>query len=227
MRIRNFIFISVFCINTVFVSGQQNDFFKDVRDGHVYPAVIIGKQVWMGTNLAWLPSVNRLSDSQFDTPCYYVYAFDATDTTLALKSDYFSRYGTLYNYPAAKSACPPGWHLPSDEEWRVLEEYLGMSGKESGAREWRGSGKIGLKVKAVKGYNNVGGSNESGLGLLPGGCRGYGGCESEGFCGYFWTSSPAGGDNAWRRGFCSDDDGSCRQEDRRYFGCSVRCLKDQ
>jgi uncharacterized protein (TIGR02145 family) len=30
----------------------------------------------------------------------------------------------LYNWPAAMTACPPGWHLPSDEEWTQLSEYM-------------------------------------------------------------------------------------------------------
>ena len=29
-------------------------------------------------------------------------------------------YGRLYTWEAAKKACPPGWRLPTDEEWRAL-----------------------------------------------------------------------------------------------------------
>lgn len=67
--------------------------------------------------------------------------------------------------------------------------------------------------------------NPIGFHALPGGCRGYGGFESEGYCAYFWTGSPAGGDNGWRRRFCCDNDGSCREEDRRYFDALTAAKK--
>jgi len=38
-----------------------------------------------------------------------------------------------------QGACPTGWHLPSDDEWKQLEMYLGMSQIEADATEWRGT----------------------------------------------------------------------------------------
>jgi uncharacterized protein (TIGR02145 family) len=40
-------------------------------------------------------------------------------------------YGRLYTYDEALVACPNGWHLPSDEEWKVFEIALGMTSPES------------------------------------------------------------------------------------------------
>ena len=35
-------------------------------------------------------------------------------------------YGKLYSWEAVEEAVPPGWHLPTDQEWKRLESELGM-----------------------------------------------------------------------------------------------------
>merc|ERR1711913_147094 len=35
-------------------------------------------------------------------------------------------HGKLYTFYGAIEAAPPGWHLPSDGEWKILETFLGM-----------------------------------------------------------------------------------------------------
>lgn len=218
--------VLLFCI-AISLQAQEKGTLTDTRDGKTYATVTIGSQTWMSQNLAWLPAVFPVNDSQFDLPCYYVYGYNGRDTSLAKKSPMYGRYGVLYNFTAASAACPSGWHLPSDQEWSALEEYLGMSKEETGGRDWRGSGNIAPKIKSVTGWKEGTSTDESGLTLLPGGCRGYEGYQSETYCGYYWTSTPVGIDNGWRRGFCGDDNGVSRQDERRYFGCSIRCIKDK
>ena len=203
----------------------KNGSFTDARDGNVYPWVKIGDQTWMAENLAWLPEVSRVSDGQFEGNCYYVYGYDGTDLTAATSKEVYKIYGALYNWKAARESCPEGWHLPTDPEWSELEKTLGME-YEPFNRGWIHSGEVGNKLKSTSGWIMNHGTDDVGFKALPGGCRGYGGFESLGFCGYFWTATPAGGDNGWRRGLCGDNNGSCREEDRKYFGISVRCIKD-
>ena len=206
--------------------AQEKGTFTDDRDGHIYQWIKIGDQIWMAENLAYLPAMHRISDALFDCACYYVYDYDGNDIDEAKVKFAYRKYGVLYNWTAAIAACPEGWHLPDDKEWIALEQHLGMNDNESGNRGWRVSGETGQKIKSVAGWYVNNGTDDAGFSALPGGCRGYGGYESEGYCAYFWTASPAGGDNGWRRGFCCDDIGSCREEDRRYFAISVRCVKD-
>jgi uncharacterized protein (TIGR02145 family) len=206
--------------------AQDAGIFIDDRDGNVYEWVRIGNQTWMAVNLAYLPRMNHVSDSQFEGKCFYVYNYNIKNSYKARQSVNYKKYGVLYNWVAALDCCPKGWHLPSDQEWIELEKHLGMDPAESKCREWRSSGSVGYKLKSTSGWETGNGTNESGFNALPGGCRGYGGFESLGHCAYFWTASPAGGDNGWRRGLCGDDNGSACEEDRRYFGFSVRCLKD-
>ena len=39
------------------------------------------------------------------------------------KQENCDKNGRLYTFEAAKTACPPGWHIPSDPEWGELIMY--------------------------------------------------------------------------------------------------------
>jgi uncharacterized protein (TIGR02145 family) len=207
------------------LGAQETGTFTDTRDGHVYKWVQLGNQTWMAENLAYLPQVNPVSDARFEGSVFYVYGYNGRNIAEARQESSFKRYGAFYNYDAARESCPDGWHLPSDQEWKELERFLGM-GDEADRRGWRESGEAGKKLKSASGWNIDNGTDDVGFNALPAGCRGYGGFESQGFCAYFWTASPSGDDNGWRRGVCMEENGTCRAEDRRYFGISVRCVKD-
>lgn len=208
------------------LAAQDRGTVTDSRDGRTYSWIKVGSQTWMAENLAWLPAVNPYGDSQFEGKCYYVYGYEGYDPGPARKLPAFQTYGALYNFAAALESCPEGWHLPTDAEWKEMESFLGME-VVPGNRGWIGSGEVGRKLKSTSGWKKNNAPDATGFNALPGGCRGYGGFESLGFCAYFWTASPAGGDNGWRRGICGDENGICREEDRRYFGISVRCVRNR
>lgn len=217
--------IFTFCLPSMIIA-QDSENLTDPRDGHVYQTVTIGQQTWMAENLAYLPGVNRVATGLFEEECRYVYNYDGEIVEDAKVNPNFKNFGTLYNWIAAKSACPTGWHLPTDQEWMLLEKFLGMTADETVKRDWRTPGETGNKLKSKTGWFRRNGTNSTGFSALAAGCRGYAGFESKGYAAYFWTASTIDGDNGWRRGICSDNPGISRQEDRRYFGCSVRCIKD-
>ena len=107
----------------VSVTVEGGKFF-DLRDDNIYEFVQIGEQIWMAENLAYLPSVSNPDNGDSRYPYYYVYGYEGSSISLAMGTDNYKEYGVLYNCEAAKIAYPDGWHLPSDEEWTVLTDYL-------------------------------------------------------------------------------------------------------
>ena len=103
-------------------SGDSS--FIDSRDGQGYSIVKIGNQTWMGENLRYLPSVSGPGSGSKYSPFYYVNGYTGTNVLEAKKTYNYNEYGVLYNYSAALTACPSGWHLPSDQEWYELEKHL-------------------------------------------------------------------------------------------------------
>ena len=101
--------------------------FTDV-DGNVYPTVRIGCQCWMAENLKTTryrdgSAINYpgSDETAWDNDTVGAYAWYDNDST------YKNIYGALYNgftivNPA--NLCPVGWHVPSDEEWCTLENYI-------------------------------------------------------------------------------------------------------
>jgi uncharacterized protein (TIGR02145 family) len=196
---------------------ECNEPLKDERDGRIYKTVCIGKQVWMAENLAWLPSVSPSSVASESAPLYYVYGYEGS-TLSALKTNInYIAYGALYNWEAAKTACPAGWHLPTDAEWTALADFLGTSAsdkmKETGTAHWINP--------------NANATNSSGFTALPGGISnpkgGFGGLGSYA---YFWTSTARESD-AWGRFLEFNNSGVSKSGSNRGTGMSVRCIKDK
>lgn len=209
-------------------AGGDGDTFTDPRDGQTYNIVTIGSQTWFAENLKYLPSVSPSSGGSFTDPYYYVYDYQGTNVSEAKATSEYQTYGVLYNWPAAINACPSGWHLPSDEEWKTLEMHLGMSQSEADDTGWRGTDE-GKKLKSTSGWSSNGnGTDEVGFSALPGGHRyiyGYFG-NLLGNAGYWWSASESGSGAEWTRHLYYNNDEVVRYSYSKAFGFSVRCLKD-
>lgn len=194
--------------------------FADPRDGTVYKTLTIGGQTWLAENLKYLPSVNAPTSGSRTDPCYYVFGYQGTIVDEAKGNSNFTTYGVLYNWPAAMSACPAGWHLPSDVEWSQLMDRLGgqdIAGgklKESGTTHWNDP--------------NTGATNETGFSFIPGGFRND---DAEllytGTNGYWWSSTEFGSSAAWGRGMYYKSNGVSRDASYKSYGFSVVCIKNK
>ena len=53
--------------------------------------------------------------------------YEGTDVAAAKSTANYETYGVLYNWPAVmtEGICPSGWHIPSDEEFTQLTDFLG------------------------------------------------------------------------------------------------------
>ncbi|HNQ68561.1 MAG TPA: FISUMP domain-containing protein [Bacteroidales bacterium] len=109
-------------------------------EGNNYPVVTIGAQTWMAENLAFLPSVvGYQTVGSYTEPYYYVLEYSGVDVEEAKATENYKIYGVLYNWTAAQTACPSGWRLPSDDDWKELEIYLGMSLEQIELSGFRGT----------------------------------------------------------------------------------------
>lgn len=110
-----------------FTTAKCDEFISDSRDGQRYCYKTIGTKTWMTENLSYLPSVSPGSIYSRTIKHYYVYDYDGSNVNEAKRLNNYNTYGVLYNFPAALTGCPAGWHLPSDPEWTILEEYVGSN----------------------------------------------------------------------------------------------------
>ncbi|MDD4426632.1 MAG: FISUMP domain-containing protein [Mariniphaga sp.] len=193
--------------------------YKDNRDGNLYSYKTIGTQVWMTKNLAYLPSVVGPDTGSETDPYYYVYNFFGGTVAAAKATTRYQTYGVLYNWTAALTACPDGWHLPSDAEWTTLTDYLGgesVAGgkmKEAGFSHWTSP--------------NIEATNESGFTALPGGYRNGDGLFYDiGFYGTWWSSTEDDTSTAWTRLLYSSYSYVSRYDTNKDTGFSVRCMRD-
>ncbi|MBN2615651.1 MAG: fibrobacter succinogenes major paralogous domain-containing protein [Bacteroidales bacterium] len=203
--------------------GQVQDI-----DGNVYKTIQIGDQIWMAENLRTIHYRNgdpiknvENSDSWITLTtgayCNYENTFD--------KNEIATR-GRLYNWYAvsdSRKIAPSGWHVPTDEDWKILVGNLGgdsVAGgkmKEEGTFHWNSE--------------NVGANNESGFTALPSGYRDqyYGSFSGINYNAFWWTSTEDSETHSWYRylnnqltsvGRFSWDVGNKKS------GFSVRCVKD-
>jgi len=193
--------------------------FTDKRDGNVYNWITIGDQIWMSENLRYLPSVVESDTGSNSTAYYYVYEYNGTDVNAAKATANYTTYGVLYNWSAACSSCPTGWHLPTDAEWNELVDYLGG---ESGA-----GGK--LKETGTTHWNSPNtATNETGFTALPGGARGN---NSGSFCNigttcFWWSATEDGTEDAWGWDVYYSGSHVYKRIGNKALGFSVRCIKD-
>ena len=191
---------------TVNNGGGGTGTFTDPRDGQTYATVDIGSQTWFAENL------------NYQTTNSWWYDNSSANGDV---------YGRLYTWEAALTACPDGWHLPTDDEWKQLEMFLGMSQSEADDTGWRGTNE-GEKMKSTSGWNSNGnGTNSSGFNGLPGGHRDSSGSfHLLGDHGKWWSSTEYSGAGVWYRGLYYNDDQVGRSGSIKADGRSVRCLKN-
>ena len=217
-------------LNTAYAGW--NAAIQDSRDSQIYQYKTIGTQVWMTENLAYLPSVVGPGTGSSSTAYYYVYGYNGTDVATAKATDNYSTYGVLYNWTAAQSACPSGWHLPSDAEWKQLEKSLGMTDAQANSINFRGTHNEGNKLKEAGTVHwnspNTGATNETGFTALPGGYRAESNIFSIlGETGNWWSSTFYNSDNAYYRSMSYVQSGVYRSDEgKNEYGLSVRCVRN-
>ena len=178
--------------------------FIDTRNSKTYKTYKIGNQTWMLENLN----------------------YQTTDSSWCYKNsiDSCTKYGRLYTWAAAKTACPTGWHLPSHSEWNNLVTAAGDYNT------------AGSKLKSSSDWDDYYGlrssTDEFGFSALPGGFLGAFGYTNAGHAGYWWTATEYSMGHAYYLVMSSSVDlvnneaGAAGTGNDKSYGMSARCVQD-
>ncbi len=220
-------------------------------EGNNYQTIIIGSQEWMTENLKVThytnndPIATGLSNNDWKNTTEGAFAVYPNNGLHGLETseDVLNAYGALYNWFAvadSRGLCPTGWHIPSDDEWTQLTEYLFNS--FNGVSE----SNIGNQLKSCRQANSpLGeacstaehprwnshetnyGTDNFGFRALPSGVRNISGSHSFiGLRGFWWTKTEYYTANAWNRTIYFHQGAVDRKSSQKNEGLSARCVKN-
>ena len=209
-------------------TGTQNEELQIIREEKesIGSSVKIGEQVWQAENLNVdrfrngdeIPQVRSAAEwaaaGERGEPAWCYYQNDAENGKI---------YGKLYNWYAvndARGLAPKGWHIPTDEEWTFLTDYLG--GEEVAGGKMKTTGTTYWESP------NEAATNESGFSALPGGYRDFdGGFDDFRSYAFFWSATEGASDgNAWYRYLFNYNGPVGGFINSKSVGASIRCLRD-
>ncbi len=185
----------VFAVSSISFAApkaKKNE-IKDARDKQKYRTVVIDGRTWMADNL------------NYNVPGSTCYREDEDNCMV---------YGRLYTWEAAKSACPAGFHLPTNEEYESLWKAAG------------GDFNAGYLLKANYGWSGETNGNDSlKFSAMPAGNMFDDGTYgNENKFAFFWSSS-VDGDKASVWYLTSKSMGFSFMMKPKNFGFSVRCVQ--
>ncbi len=209
-------------------------------DGKVYKTIKIGDQWWMAEDLKVIKYSDSSTIKKIDENISW--SGDITGAYAINNGNYYYNWYALSN---AKQIAPKGWHIPSDNEWKVLEQHLGMSESVANQLAWRGDFE-GNKLKYggrtiassedvaqgwqkqadIQGFEFV---NESGFSAFPNNCRLQSGVYGAPFAlsqGFWWSNSTFNSDEAWFRNIDYKQTNIFRSHVSKNYGMCIRCIKD-
>jgi len=190
----------VLALTFTFSCSGEDFKYGSVKDnnGKTYKTIKIGNQTWMAENLG--------------------YNVPGNDTDVCYENNpaNCNKYGRLYNWATAMSACPNDWHLPSKEEWDELVDFVG--GMET----------AGKYLKSKSGWlENGNGEDKYDFSALPGGYGDSGGSFYDvGNYGYWWSSSERNSDYAYLSNIYYNYELVFNPIINKIKLLSVRCLQD-
>ena len=234
MLLKSILFVALIFLLDVnafaqFYSRLKYGEVKDI-EGNTYKTIKIGTQTWMAENLRTTkyrngtPIKNITDDDEWGndkTGAWCYYENDESNNKL---------YGKLYNWYAVTNnnqICPKGWHVPTDEEWTTLINYLDPEADGGDKDDNIAGGKMKSTGTQCWISPNEGATNSSGFSALPGGYR-----EDGGIFGYIrflgiWSSSTKYDTSySWYRHLFYENGLVGRFSDAKTPGFSVRCLRD-
>ncbi|MBE0637324.1 MAG: hypothetical protein IH598_02250 [Bacteroidales bacterium] len=201
-------------------------------EGNVYNTVLIGEQCWMKENIRTGLMITG-SNTQTNNGFTEKYCYNNNPANCLAYGGLY-QWGEMMQYnttPGVKGICPQGWHIPNDDDWKMLE---GSADSEYGLYHpvwnetgWRGMD-AGKNLKSTSLWQSNGnGINLYGFRAIPAGYRTQNGSFTGlGAVAEFWSSSTSAEGTAWDRMLSYDQDKSGRFQSDSNGGRSVRCVRD-
>jgi uncharacterized protein (TIGR02145 family) len=221
-----------------FFCGQT---LSDPRDGKNYATVQIGSQCWMkenmnvGTMISSTTGGTNNDGRQTNNAVFEKYCYLNVEANCAT-------YGGLYQWDemmqytttqGVQGICPTGWHLPTDNEWSTLTDYVS---NQTAYRCNSTNNYIAKSLAATTNWttatgtcfigDNLAANNATGFTALPGGKKANGGAfDSVESNGNFWsTTQSTTTATGWN---LNNSFATVRSFDyAKDWGFSVRCIKD-
>lgn len=219
------------------------------QDGNSYPYLTYGNQVWTvknaevvtyrdGTPIPRVSSYTEWRDLETGAWCYY-----DNDPSKGKLYNWFAVNGihdaaSLSDASQRKAFAPEGWHVPADDEWTTLENYLVANGYNYDGTPT--GNKIAKAMASTTGWNistsdgapgnDQSLNNSSGFNAFPVGIiYSTGDFEGEGTSTSFWSYGLAISEH-WRRSLSTYNDGVHRDSYGSAIspknGFSVRFVRD-
>lgn len=199
-------------VPTDIIAPSSEGTFTDERDGSTYRWVRYGNLDWMTDNFHYYLNDNGKCRQ---------YGMDKSSTAVDVE-----RYGRIYSYTGAKEACPDGWRLPTDEDWKNLEICMGMSEADANQKDWRGN----VAKRMISMYETTTPINILLCGYYtPNMIMQMTGYRFWGSKGYYWTATTdidKGDDFYFFREFMYNNDGVRRQSTTGDFFMSVKYVRN-
>jgi uncharacterized protein (TIGR02145 family) len=202
-------------------------------EGKYYHTIQIFSQCWMKENLdAGTMIPGNQSPSNNGVIEKYCYANNSNNCAAKGGLYIWEEMMQYSTNQGAQGICPSGWHLPTDEEWKILEG-IADSQYEIGNTIWNNSNSFrgfdaGKNLKSTSGWSaNGNGTDIYGFTAISGGYWWQNGFFENANFGIYWTSTLSNQSLPWYRGFRMDMNGVARFTFDGVNGYSVRCLKDQ
>lgn len=221
-----FSLILVVCFLPALLSACANakELTVSDKDGNLYHTVPIGSQTWLVENLKTTHYQNGDAISNVTNNTEWSNLSTGAYCNYDNKKDVDIPNGRLYNWYAVsdtRNIAPVGWHVPTNEDWETLTNYLGgikVAGgklKEIGTSNWKSP--------------NIGATNETGFNAIPNDIRNEKGIfELDGTSGFWWskTSFNANSLGAYYRVMNTTHSRLHLSVLDKHYGFSIRCVKD-
>jgi uncharacterized protein (TIGR02145 family) len=215
--------------NAVFNSGLSYGTMTD-QDGNTYRTIVIGSQTWMAENLRTTKYRNgedipeEKENSAWANLKTGVYCNPVSIDSIEI----VATYGRLYNWYAvsdSRNLAPLGWHVCTDDDLKVLIDYLGGSRVAGGKLKEAGTTHWSLSIDAT---------NETGFTALPAGYLNPGSYINPGdffaigysLYGYYWSATEVNNNEASKWTLVYNGGSIWFYQNSKEYGCSVRCVKD-